>query len=283
MTDRATLTALYLDEVARRGVRASELLSRMPKSGPMEAKYQQDYLSRPLFIGHAERDQLNEDLQQLRAALVSLPDLLFGGDLAAFARAAGMTDDQATAVLRSRTGQVTQLARADMYPDPSGLHVLEFNMGSGIEGIDNDDMCRSMLRHPVLREFAHAHRLAYVDTMHTQVNLIFQETGLQPGSFPMVAIADWPEHYKRIGTFLRKLARRWRTFGLDAHACHLGERRCRAEPDQDQAMSGGSGRGRGGRLRTDLVRRGGHRDGCGGGIRPRCRGADGGAGRGARP
>jgi hypothetical protein len=106
MTDRATLTALYLDEVARRGVRASELLSVMPKSGPMEAKYEQDYLSRPLFLGHAERDQLNQDLQQLRTALVSLPGLLYGGDLAAFARAAGMTDDQAAAVLRSRTGAV---------------------------------------------------------------------------------------------------------------------------------------------------------------------------------
>ena len=223
MTDRATLTALYLDEVTRRGVRASELLGVMPKSGPMEAKYERDYLSRPLFLGHAERDQLNQDLQQLRTALVSLPDLLYGGDLAAFARAVGMTDDQAAAVLRSRTGRVTQLARADMYPDPSGLHVLEFNMGSGIEGIDNDDMCRSMLRHPVLREFARAHRLDYVDTMRAQVNLIFQETGCQPGSFPMVAIADWPGHYGRIGTFLRKLARRWRALGLDAHACHLGE------------------------------------------------------------
>ncbi len=223
MTDRATLTACYLDEVARRGVRGSELLSRMPKSGPMQAKYEQDYLSRPLFLGHAERDQLNEDLQQLRTALVSLPDLLYGGDMAAFARAVGMTDDQAAAVLRSRTGQVTQLARADMYPQAQGLRLLEFNMGSGVEGIDNDDICRSMLRHPVLREFARANRLDYVDTMHTQVNLICTETGFPPGSFPMVAIADWPSHYKRIGTFLRKLARRWRSLGLDAHACHLGE------------------------------------------------------------
>jgi hypothetical protein len=223
MTDRATLTALYLEEVGRRGVRASELLSVMPKAGPMPAKYRQDYLSRPLFLGHAERDQLNQDLQQLRTALVSLPGLLYGGDLAAFARAVGMTGDQAAAVLRSRTGQITQLARADMYPARDGLHVLEFNMGSGIEGIDNDDICRWMLRHPVLREFARAHRLGYVDTMHTQVSMVLQETGFQPGSFPMVAITDWPAHYQRIGTYLHKLARRWRSLGLDAHACHLGE------------------------------------------------------------
>ncbi len=223
MTDRATLTAIYLDEVARRGTRGSELLSGMPKSGPLEAKYKHDYLSRPLFIGHAERDQLNTDLQHLRTALVSLPDRLYGGDVAAFATAVGMTDRQVVAVLRSRAGQVTQLARADMYPEPSGLRLLEFNMGSGIEGTDNDGICRAMLRHPLLREFARTHRLGYVDTMRAQVSMIFSETGFEPGSFPMVALTDWPGHYPRIGTFLHKLARRWRTLGLDAHACHVGE------------------------------------------------------------
>jgi len=223
MMDRAHLTASYLDEVARRGVSGSDLLSVMPESGMLAAKYQKRYLSRPLFIGRDERDQLNADLQQVRSALVSLPDRLYGGDLAAFARAAGMTDDQADVVLRSRAAQVTQLARADLYPEPARLRLLEFNMGSGVAGIDNADICRAMLRHPMAREFARAHRLSYVDTMREQVSMIFKETGFPPDSYPVVAVTDWPDHYQRIGTFLHEVARHWRALGLDAHACHIGE------------------------------------------------------------
>ena len=223
MPDRAQLTASYLEQVARSGVSGSDLLSVMPETGMLGVKYQKRYLSRPLFIGQAERDQLNADLQQVRAALVSLPGRLYGGDLAAFASAAGLTDDQADAVLRSRNAQVTQLARADLYPEPARLRLLEFNMGSGVAGIDNADICRAMLRHPVLREFAGTHQLSYVDTMRDQVSMIFKETGFTPGSYPVVAVTDWPDHYQRIGTFLHEVARHWRTLGLDAQACHIGE------------------------------------------------------------
>ena len=44
---------------------------------------------------------------------------------------------QVKAALRTRTPNVTQLARADMYPDPSGLRLLELNMGSPVDGIEN--------------------------------------------------------------------------------------------------------------------------------------------------
>ncbi len=223
MPDRAQLTASYLDQVARGGVSGSDLLSVMPEAGLLAVKYQKRYLSRPLFIGQAERDQLNADLQQVRTALVSLPGRLYGGDLAAFASAAGLTADQADAVLRSRGTQVTQLARADLYPEPGRLRLLEFNMGSGVAGIDNADICRAMLRHPVLREFAGAHQLSYVDTMRDQVSLIFGETGFEPGCYPVVAVTDWPDHYQRIGAFLHEVAGLWRSLGLDAHACHIGE------------------------------------------------------------
>ena len=39
----------------------------------------------------------------------------------------------------------------------------------------------------------------------------------------MVAVADWPDHFTRIRTFLHAVARRWRSRGLDAHACHIGQ------------------------------------------------------------
>jgi hypothetical protein len=221
MMDRAALTAGYLDAVARHGVGASELNRVIPRTGILGER--SDYLSRPLFLGHAESIQLNADLQHLRTALVSLPARMYGGDLAAFGRAMGLTDDQVTTVRRGQSGSTTQLARADMYPTAAGLRLMEFNMGSGVSGAENSEFCRAMLHHPVLREFARQHRLHYVDTTVEEIGLIFDETGFKRGSYPMVAVVDWPGHYVKVDTFLHRITRRWRSLGLDAHACHLGQ------------------------------------------------------------
>jgi hypothetical protein len=221
--DRATLTARYLDNVRLRGARATDLRGSLTESDLLGSIYGGRYLSRPVFIGAAERDQLHADLENLRTALVSLPDRLYGGDLAAFARAAGAAEVQVSAVLRSRGTPPTRQARADLYADSSGFRLLEINIGSPAAGIDNADICRAMLAHPVLAEFAEAHRLGYVDTMREQVEGILAECGLSPGAFPMIAVADWHSSYRTLGPYLHKLMERWRELGVDAHACHAGE------------------------------------------------------------
>jgi hypothetical protein len=223
MTDGDALTAGYLAEVARQGLTGTDLLAVLPRTGLVGRALSGRSLSRPLFLGRAESERLNADLQHVRAALAGLPDRLFGGDLAAFGRAAGLTERQVAAVLHTRGKSVTQLARADMYTGQEGLRLLEFNMGSGVDGIENGEICRAMLRHPVLREFARAHRLRYVDTFSRHAGMIFDETGFKRDSFPMVAVVDWPDHYRRISTFLHEVTGRWRRRGLDAHACHIGQ------------------------------------------------------------
>jgi hypothetical protein len=223
MTDRATLTSAYLDEVARRGAIAGDLLAVMPTGGSLDDMYHHRFLSRPLFLGHAESEQLNADLQQIRAALISLPGLLHDGDLAAFGRAVGLTEVQITAVQRSQTGNPSNWGRADMYPQPDGLRLLEFNLGSGPAGSDNGDICQAMLGHPLLAEFARTHRLDYPDTMEEQVSRVFAECGFGRDSFPTIALAVWPGYYKVVEAYLHKISERWRPLGLDAHACHLGE------------------------------------------------------------
>src|ERR1700727_1354246 len=176
--NRAALTALYLDEVKRHGLGARELAGGPPGSEAHRAFFRDRYLSRPLFLGHEEAAQLHADLTQVRSALVSLPNRLFGGDLAAFARAAGMAEIQVSAILRSRsTGTVTRRSRADMYLDADGFTLLELNMGSALGGVDHATVCRSLLQHPVLAEFADEHGLEYVDTVREQVNDIMVESG----------------------------------------------------------------------------------------------------------
>lgn len=225
--NRDTLTALYLKEVASAAVEPADLVNAGAHSDLIRRLPPERFLSRPLFLGAAERERLHTDLENLRAALVSLPDRLFGGDLAAFARAVGLNDVQVSAVLRSRGPAVTRQTRADLYHDGTGFRLLEFNMGSALGGMDNADMVRAYLGHPTLADFAANHRLGYTDTMREQVATMFAETGFEPGSFPMVALTDWPSSYESMAPYMAQFTARWRELGLDAHPCHIGELRAR--------------------------------------------------------
>jgi hypothetical protein len=221
--NRTDLTARYLEEIRRNGARPRELIGTQPESELLNGYYHGRYLARPLFLGHDERDRLYADLANLRGALVSLPDRLFGGDLGAFARAVGMTDIQISAIERSRGASVTQQTRADLYLDDTGFKLLEFNMGSALAGMDNADMCRALLEHPLLAQLAQTYRLGYVDTMREQVHNVFVETGFEPATFPVLAITDWPSSFPTLEPYMRQYARRYRELGIDAYVCHIGQ------------------------------------------------------------
>jgi hypothetical protein len=222
--DRAALTASYLDEVRRQGLRASDLLGDLPGLKPYY--YEGRYLSRPVFIGYRESRQLYADVVNVQDALLSLPGALFGGDFAAFARAAGAYG-AAAAVLTSQPTQ-TRLARADLYATGNGFQLLELNHGSAIGGQDNADMGRALLHHPLLAEFARTHGLTYIDTLCHQIETVFAETGVDPRSGPVVALTEWPPPDDTIrDPYLDAIAADWQALGVDAQACYLGELSCR--------------------------------------------------------
>lgn len=226
--DRAMLTAGYLDEVARIGGTAEDLRAIMPTRGRLWAAYKKRWIPRPLFIGAAEADQVNSDLQHVKAAMSSLPDLLYDGDLVAFARAAGLTEVQADALLRVQPKQLTDWARADLYPDRQGLRLMEFNIGSTVAGSECGEICRSMLGYPPLREFARAHQLGYVNTMQEQIRRTFEETGLDRDDHPMIALVDTPAHCNTIGAYLHQVSRYWRGSGWTRTPATWGSSRSRA-------------------------------------------------------
>jgi hypothetical protein len=62
----ATLTARYLDEVRRRGLRASELIGGLPATELRRAVGTETYLSRLLFLGAGEREHLYADVETAR-------------------------------------------------------------------------------------------------------------------------------------------------------------------------------------------------------------------------
>ncbi len=224
---RAALTASYLEAVRKQGVSAAELVGDLAESQTvlLNSFYPGlQYLSRPIFVGYQEASSLHADVETVRSVLVSLPDRLYEGDFTAFAGDAGAEGYEITALAASRSNPVSPQARADLYQDASGFRLMEFNMGSALGGMENADLCRAMLRHPLLAGFAAAHRLGYVDTMREQVTNLRTAAGLAAGSAPVIAVTDWPSSYdRRLGPYMHNLARRWRELGLDAHGCHLGE------------------------------------------------------------
>lgn len=224
---RAELTAAYLAEVRADGAQLAGLAGDLAQSPDVLLNAFSPgarYLPRPVFSPAAEHERLHANVENVRRLMVSLPERLYGGDFAAFARDAGATGYQLEAILASRSDPVSPQARADLYEDAGGFRMMEFNMGSALGGMENADLCRFMLRDPVLAAFAARHGLGYVDTMRAQVDGLLAATGFAPGSAPVVAVADWPSSYTtRLGPYMHQLAARWRELGLDAHACHMGE------------------------------------------------------------
>ncbi|MDH6140494.1 hypothetical protein P3T35_002502 [Kitasatospora sp. GP30] len=224
MTDRVSLTEDYLKRVKASGATARELIGRMPESKQLTTFYGNDFLSRPLFLGHREKVRLENDMRVWHDAVESLPDRLFDGDLAAFARAVGMTEVQVSAVLTGRGERMTRQSRADLYCTEDGdFKMLECNLGSALGGMDNGDMAAALLEHPLLAEFAAEHRLGYVDTTEVQVANTLLESGYARTDKPVVALADWPTSYQTLESYNRLLCERWGRYGLEAYACHIGE------------------------------------------------------------
>jgi hypothetical protein len=217
------LTDLYLKEAAGRGMAPSDLIDVANREIDLGATtYFGRCLTRPVFLGHAEHAQLAADLENLFLALTALPDRLFGGDFGAFARAVGLTEDQVTAVLRSRAPSPSRMGRADLYPESSGFRLMEINMGSTTGGGDNAMLNRAMLGHPVLAEFVRAHSLSYADTLAEVAKTIMADCGISANDGSLVAAVDWPPAVDEFSAVLRTSAAELARLGIELVPCHLG-------------------------------------------------------------
>jgi len=217
------LTGLYLAEAAARGVAPTDLPDAAARELDLtEMSFRGRCLSRPVFLDHAEHAQLVADLSHLYAALTRLPDRGFGGDLGAFARAAGLTPEQAAAAQLAADIPLTRLARADLYREADGFKLLEINIGSTIGGGDNAMVNRAMLTNPVLAEFVRAHSLGYVDTLAEIADTIAAETGTSLGDGSLIAAVLWPPTASRFTGVLQTSANELAGLGLDLVPCHLG-------------------------------------------------------------
>ncbi|MBB5869003.1 hypothetical protein F4553_002382 [Allocatelliglobosispora scoriae] len=224
MSPGLSLTEQYINEIRSRGLTASDLLPPDRLPAIVESFYGQRALARPVFFAEAEHARLVRDLSTMHAALTSLPDLLFGGDLGAFATAVGLTERQVGFVVRTQSGApVTRFARADMYADATGFKLLEYNVGSTIGMIEAGLLNDALLAHPVLAGFAAEHRLGSVDMVAECLASMRQECGLAPDSQPVIAMCDWPDQFPVNEAPLRLCTDMHRdSYGLTSIPTHLG-------------------------------------------------------------
>jgi hypothetical protein len=179
-----------------------------------------------VFLEARELGGLERDLSLVRSALGALPDRRYDGDLAAFARAVGMSGVQAGLIMRSEGPSrraLTCMARADLYRDAAGFRLLEWNLGSPVGGIECVDMCRALVGIPELAAFLAQEGLAYADTVEAMLATVRAETGYPAGTDPVVALVDAPRGFPDVKAALGHKAARWADRGLPTVVGHLGE------------------------------------------------------------
>lgn len=219
---RNALTEIYLRESALLDPAELESLAR-DRIDLASTMYRGDCLSRPVLLTAEEHVRLGSDLVHLHDALTSLPRRLFGGDLAAFARAVGMTDAQVTGIMRGSAETPTRLGRADLYHDGTAFRLLELNMGSAIGNLDNAVLNRVAGTHPFIADFVTRHRLTYVDTMAELADTLLTECKVPSGERPLIVAADWPDSFPDLEPQLRRSAAQLAPLGVDIVPCHLGQ------------------------------------------------------------
>jgi hypothetical protein len=218
------LTERYLGAFAASGLTASEFhASYQPATEGTH--FAGRVLTRPGLLEHQQVDRLGSDLEALYQCVTSLPDRLFGGDLAAFALATGVPRQQVGAVVRGRGNAPSRLSRADLYLDDTGFRLMEFNMSAALGGIDTVGLMRTMLAQPFMASFAAEHNLGYVDTYIEVAETLRAECGFPAGSTPFVAFCDWPASFVKIEAELHKNAAALTRLGMQSIACHLGQLR----------------------------------------------------------
>lgn len=219
-----SLTAEYLAGYAAGGATADRVRKTVQES--VEATtYRGRSLNRPVFLGRQEYQRMVDDLSNVHDAIMAIPNRLFGGDIARFARAVGMDERQVDVVLRCHRPTPVRMSRSDLCLTVDGFRMIELNMGSTMGGFDNPALNEGLLADPYVADFVARHRLGYVDTVEELVHTILVECKVPTGSQPVMAVTDLPGTFYSMEAQIRKSVGMLRRHGLDPLVCHLGQLR----------------------------------------------------------
>ena len=198
----ATVTDRYLDAVTTGRLSPEELAKAAAAADLGGTMYDAELLSRPVFLDRADAEQLTADLVLVHDALLDLPRRLFGGDLAAFARAVGARGPQIDAVVRSHGEELPRIARGDLYRDATGFRLLELNVTAALGGLDSAVLNRAFLGADCHEEFILENGLTYLDTMVEVARMVHDAVG-PTATRPVVALVDHEASFRELESVIR--------------------------------------------------------------------------------
>ncbi|MEU9102319.1 hypothetical protein [Streptomyces sp. NPDC048361] len=188
--------------------------------------YGSAFLTRPVFFGRGESQQVGAELSRLYDLLLTLPQRLYGGDLRRFTAALGWSPEQIAAALRAdgRPRDLPRSGRADLYREQDGFRLLELNGGSPLGGWDIALLNNALLQDPYVASFVQEHDLEFTDGIKVLLDL-WQESfpGFDLSASPVVALLEWPGNYLDLEPHLRRMAALLAAHGVEAVPCHLGQ------------------------------------------------------------
>ncbi|MFI9561416.1 hypothetical protein [Nonomuraea endophytica] len=161
MTDH--VTEVYIERCEAGRSELAKAMSDIRLTEKFAASCAHRLLPRPFFMARERILGFADELTRLFDVLVSLPERLHGGDVAAFCAALGF-DARSSALLAKFPERPTLYGRADLYHDGDSFRLLEFNFGSALGGADRAQISAALLEVPAFRSFAVEHALDFVHT-----------------------------------------------------------------------------------------------------------------------
>lgn len=228
MTDH--VTEQYIEECLSDGSRLRGIRDEAVRRGLIPPRYFDCFgdrmMPRPFFVTEAEIRQSADDLAAVFDLLVSLPDRLFGGDVAAYCDALGFDEAKQRLMCRHGAGRPPLFGRSDLYHDGGQLKILEFNVGSQLGGIDQSQVLPAYMEIEAFAEFAEAHRLGYVHTGERIAAAV--RAAAEPvtgGAEPVVALVEANGYTERLALLLRSFEEMFLGQGLDIRLADVGRLR----------------------------------------------------------
>lgn len=222
MTDRVTRD--YLEECQSPGSPLCDVV----RQAVLPQRYLEScgtrMMSRPFFIEEREIRGSARDLAGIFDLLVSLPDRLFGGDMAKYCEHLGIGNRQAALMRRISADRPTLFGRSDLYHDGASLRMLEFNLGSSVGGFDHAQVPPALLAIPSFRAFAERHGLGYVHTGQQIARAI--RAAAEPvtgGAEPVVALLEADGGLAQFMPLMRSFEETLRGCGVNIRLGELGQ------------------------------------------------------------
>jgi hypothetical protein len=165
---------------------------RLPLVPSFGKVYGARQFARPLFVPEEQVRAAAADLARLLDLIMSLPDRLYGGDVARLCADLGMAERAAALAVAGRArGSTPVYCRPDLFYDGSSFTCLELNTGSELGAVDWTEVNEAYLRLPEFRAFADEYRLGYVD-IGREIAAVLRALAspVTGGADPVVALLD---------------------------------------------------------------------------------------------